>query len=102
MILSIGLFTLGKFVSETIGNSDMTQFLDWPPWAMPQEIETISSVSRNQRRPKQVLFCVAGAGIIMHTLPMETLRNSCCRISKDSALSCGCNLVNVVGTNLLC
>jgi len=49
-----GSFTLPKFVSETISNSDMKQYLPWPPWLTQQEIETILSVSRCPRWPMQV------------------------------------------------
>jgi hypothetical protein len=48
-----GSFTLVKFVSKTISDSVMKQYLPWPPWAMRQEIETILSVSRNPRWPRQ-------------------------------------------------
>ncbi len=48
----------------------MKQCLHWPPWATRQEIETILSGSHHPRWPR--LFCVAVAGVIMHTLPMET------------------------------
>jgi hypothetical protein len=27
-----GSFTLAKFVSETVSDSDMKQYLPWPPW----------------------------------------------------------------------
>jgi hypothetical protein len=47
--------------------------LPWPPWVMQQEIETILSVLHRPMWPRQVLFCVADVGIIMHTLPMEIL-----------------------------
>jgi hypothetical protein len=30
------------------------QYLPWPPWAVQQEIETILSVSRHPRWPRQV------------------------------------------------
>jgi hypothetical protein len=64
------------FVSKTVGNSNTQQspqqYLPWPPWAARQEIETILSVSHCPRWPRQVLFCVAVAGVITHTLPMET------------------------------
>jgi hypothetical protein len=68
-----GLFTLAKFVSETIGNSHMKLYLPWPPWLMQQEIETILSVLRLPMRPRQILFGATVAGIITHTSPMEIL-----------------------------
>jgi hypothetical protein len=36
-----GLFTLAKFVSETVSDSDMKQYLPWPPWAMQRRIISI-------------------------------------------------------------
>jgi hypothetical protein len=70
--LSIGLVTLAELASETISDSDTKQHLLWPPWAMQQEIEKILSLLHHSRWPRQVLFSVAVAGIIVHTLPMET------------------------------
>ncbi len=74
-----GSFTLATFVSETVGDSNtwqspwvVRQYLPYPLRASQQEIETILSVSCRPRWPRQVLFCVAIAGIITHTLPMET------------------------------
>jgi len=67
------------FVSKTVGNSNTQQspwaarqYLPWPAWAVQQEIETILSVLHCPRWPRQVLLCVAVAGVITHTLPMET------------------------------
>jgi hypothetical protein len=34
-----GSFTLAKFVSETISDSDMKQYLPWSPWAMPHRYD---------------------------------------------------------------
>jgi hypothetical protein len=51
-IIHKGSFTLAKFVSETVSDSDMKQYLPWPPWAMRQEIETILSVSRRSKVAK--------------------------------------------------
>jgi hypothetical protein len=31
--LSNGLLALAKLVSKTVSNSDMKQYLPWPPWA---------------------------------------------------------------------
>ncbi len=70
-----GSLTLAKFVSEIIGDSDMKQYLPWPPWVTQQEIETILSVSCRPRWPRQALFCAAVAGVIAHTSPMETWLN---------------------------
>jgi hypothetical protein len=53
----------------------MKQHLPWPPWVMQQDIETILSLSRCPRWPRKVLFCVAVAGVIAHTLPIETQLN---------------------------
>jgi hypothetical protein len=42
---------------ETISDSNTRQsllYLPWPPWAMRQEIETILSVLRRPRWPRQV------------------------------------------------
>jgi hypothetical protein len=52
-----GSFTLAKFVSKTIGNSDTQQYLPWPPWvarhknrndpicvAPPKEAKQVSKV----------------------------------------------------------
>ncbi len=72
-----GSFTLTKFVSKTIGGSNSKQYLPWPPWVMRQEIETRISVLRPPRWPREVLFCVTGAGSIVHTLPMETQLKHC-------------------------
>jgi hypothetical protein len=36
-----GSLTLANFVSETVSDSDMRQYLPWPPSAMKQKIETI-------------------------------------------------------------
>jgi hypothetical protein len=47
-------FTLAKFVSETVSDSNMKQYLPWPPWVTWQEIETILSVSHCPRWPIQV------------------------------------------------
>ncbi len=33
-ILTYGLFTLAKFISKTIGDSDRKQYLPWPPRAV--------------------------------------------------------------------
>ncbi len=49
-----GSFTLAKIVSETLSDSDMKQYLPWPPWVMRQEIETILSVLCHPRWPMQV------------------------------------------------
>jgi len=45
---------LAKFVSKTVSDSNMKQYLPWPPWAMQQEMETILSVLRRPRWPMQV------------------------------------------------
>ncbi len=63
---------MAKFLIKTVSNSATKQYLPWPPWVTRQEIETILSVSRRLRWPRQALFCVAVAGVILHTLPMET------------------------------
>jgi hypothetical protein len=56
-----GSSTLATFVSKTVSDSDirqspwaMWQYLPWPPWVAPQEIETILSVSHLPRWPRQV------------------------------------------------
>ncbi len=54
MVLLYESFTLAKFVSETVSDSDMKQYLPWPPWATRQEIETILSVSHLPRWLRQV------------------------------------------------
>jgi hypothetical protein len=53
-IRAYGSFTLEKFVSKNVSDSDMKQYLPWPPWVTRQEIETILSVLRHTRRPMQV------------------------------------------------
>jgi hypothetical protein len=53
-IRAYGSFTLVKFVSEIVSDSDMKQYLPWPPWVTRQEIETILSVSHHPRWPMQV------------------------------------------------
>jgi hypothetical protein len=56
---------MAKFVSETVSDSesdsDMKQYLPWPPWVTRQKIETILSVSCRPRWSMQVLFRVAVA-----------------------------------------
>ncbi len=69
------MFTLAKFVCETVSDSDTKQYLPWPRWVTEQEIETILSVLHRPRWPRQVLYCVAVAGIIAYTLPIETWLN---------------------------
>ncbi len=48
-----------------INDSDsyMKQYLPWPPWATQQKIETILSVSRCPRWPRQVLCHVAAVAV---------------------------------------
>ncbi len=36
-----GSFILANFVSETVSDSDMKQYLPWPPWVTQQKIETL-------------------------------------------------------------
>ncbi len=65
--------TLGhNSMRNNTSNSNTEQYLPWPPWSERREIETILSVSCRPRWPRQVLFCVDVAGVIAHTLPMET------------------------------
>ena len=58
-----GSFTLAKFFTETVSDSDMKQYLPWPPWATQQKIETILSVSCRPRWPRQVLCHVAAVAV---------------------------------------
>jgi hypothetical protein len=88
MVLLYGSFTLAKFVSETVSDSDIKQYLPWPPWATRQEIETILSVSRLPRWPRQVncdcrccqRYCVTFTNVNMalfvfvSTPSMETMK----------------------------
>jgi hypothetical protein len=86
-LLIYGSFTLAKFVSKAVSESDTKQYLPWLPWEAQQEIETILSMSCRPRWQRQVLFCVAGTGVITHTLPMETQLY----ISKDISIVTGKN-----------
>ncbi len=38
---SLWIIYIGDICSETVGDSNMQQYLPWPPWAARQEIEII-------------------------------------------------------------
>jgi len=52
ILVIYGLFTMTKFVSETVFDRNKKKYLPWPPWATLQEIETVLSVSRHPRWPR--------------------------------------------------
>jgi hypothetical protein len=89
-----GSFTLVKFVSKTVGNSDMPLsllYLPRPPRVVQHKIEMILSVSCHPRQPRQVQSGVAVAGIIV-----LTFANGSTALSVVKKISCSLNRFSLV------